>query len=482
MTTLVTTRPILILLNTLLLASMMACTQQSNNSNSQNAEDTVSDNQKADGYKGIWFTLNQFYEYGDKYSGGLGTYTAKHIPLAMYAPEADKTFFVYGGTTGEKDRYLLCMIGSYDHATGMVSKPTIVHDKQGVDDPHDNPSLSIDAEGYLWVFVSGRGQRRPGFKYKSNAPYSIDSFERITEEEMTYPQPWYIPGKGFLHLFTKYTGVRELYFETSPDGITWTEDRKLSGIREGADTLGGHYQLSNQYNGKVVTFFNWHPNGDVDKRTNLYYVQTTDFGNTWTTIDGQPLTLPLTAVDAPARVMDYYSQNKNVYLKDVNFDENGNPIGLYVTSGGHEPGPKNDPREWHVIHWNGSAWEDRVVCTSDHNYDMGSLFVSDDAWKVIAPTENSPQKYGGGGEVAIWKSTDKGKTWNREQQVTQQSERNHNYMRRVVHGKDPFYYFWADGNPDTLSISKMYYGDSQGHYWQLPYTMQADTEKPLSNK
>ena len=36
----------------------------------------VSQNPGADGYKGIWFTLGQFSEYGDKYSGGLGTYTA----------------------------------------------------------------------------------------------------------------------------------------------------------------------------------------------------------------------------------------------------------------------------------------------------------------------------------------------------------------------------------------------------------------------
>ena len=456
-----------------------ACTPKEKNDSAQAVEDSVQNYQKAEGYRGIWFTLNQFYEYGDKYSGGLGTYTAKHAPLAIYAPEVNKTFFVYGGTTGEKNRYLLCMIGSYDHASEMVSKPTVVHDKQGVDDPHDNPSLSIDAEGYVWVFVSGRGQKRPGFKYKGKEPYSIDDFERISEEEMTYPQPWHIPGKGFLHLFTKYTGVRELYFETSPDGITWTEDQKLAGIREGNDAKGGHYQISNRRGEKVVTFFNWHPNGDVDKRTNLYYLQTTDFGKTWSTIDGKPVNLPISEVDASARIMDYYSQNKNVYLKDVNFDENGNPIGLYISSGGHEPGPKNDPREWHVIHWDGTAWEDHIICTSDHNYDMGSLFVNENEWMVIAPTENSPQQYGGGGEVVIWKSADKGKSWSKKEQVTQQSERNHNYIRRVVNGKNPFYYFWADGNPDTLSISKMYFGDRQGNYWQLPYTMNADNEKPL---
>jgi hypothetical protein len=53
---------------------------------------------KADGYNGIWFTLGQKSEHGDKYSGGLGTYTADHIPIAIYAPQVKKTFFVYGGT------------------------------------------------------------------------------------------------------------------------------------------------------------------------------------------------------------------------------------------------------------------------------------------------------------------------------------------------------------------------------------------------
>ncbi|MBW8330644.1 MAG: hypothetical protein K0M40_01375 [Prolixibacteraceae bacterium] len=51
-------------------------------------------NSKSDGYKGIWFTLGQFSEFGDKYSGGLGTYTANHIPMTIYAPEVKKTFLL----------------------------------------------------------------------------------------------------------------------------------------------------------------------------------------------------------------------------------------------------------------------------------------------------------------------------------------------------------------------------------------------------
>ena len=91
------------------------------------------------------------------------------------------------------------MIGYFDHKKSVVGKPIVVYDKRNVDDPHDNPSLSIDDKGYLWVFVSGRGRSRPGFIYRSKSPYDISSFDLVQESEMTYPQPWFIPGLGFMY-------------------------------------------------------------------------------------------------------------------------------------------------------------------------------------------------------------------------------------------------------------------------------------------
>src|SRR4051794_2754773 len=83
---------------------------------------------KADGYRGIWFTLGQKSQFGDKYSGGLATYTANHVPIAIYSPKTNKTFFVYGGTIKGKN-HLLIMASYFDHSTGKVPRPTIVHDK-----------------------------------------------------------------------------------------------------------------------------------------------------------------------------------------------------------------------------------------------------------------------------------------------------------------------------------------------------------------
>jgi hypothetical protein len=452
---------------------------------------------RIDGYKGIWFTLGQFYgkgtgeepyapasrqpvfPYGDKYSGGLGTYTAKHVPLAIYAPQVEKTFFVYGGTTGPNDRYLLCMISYYDHREHRVPRPVVVHDKQGVNDPHDNPSLAIDEQGHLWVFVSGRGRVRPGFKYRSTEPYSIDGFELISEEELTYPQPHHVAGEGFLHLFTKYTGVRELYWERSEDGRDWTEDRKLAGIREPGTERGGHYQTSASLGKRVGTFFNRHPNGNVDRRTDIYYVETRDLGETWTTIDGTELSPPLMEVDNPARVVDYATQGLNVYLKDMDFDADGHPVLLYITSPGHEPGPPNDPRHFCIVRWDGEAWQSTQICPTDHNYDMGSLYLSDDVWTVRVPSTAGPQPYHGGGEIVDWQSRDRGATWTKARQITEQSVRNHNYARRPIGAQDPFYAFWADGDPTKMSESRLYFANSAGdRVWQLPYEMDGESAEP----
>ncbi|MCK5463458.1 MAG: BNR-4 repeat-containing protein, partial [Bacteroidales bacterium] len=292
------------------------------------AQDSKSlNNLKVNGYRGIWFELNQKYEYGDKYSGGLGTYTAKHIPLAAYAPAVDKTFFVYGGTVDSDQRHLLCMIGEFDHKTQLVSRPTVVYDKSGVDDPHDDPTIMIDDDGYIWVFVSGRGNSRKGIKLRSNEPYDINEFTQVSMEVFAYPQIWNTK-IGFFHFFTKYTGVRELYFETSSDGFTWTEDAMLAGIKESPVKKSGHYQVSNHFNdGAIIgTFFNRHRDGHPDTRTDLYYIQTRDFGETWEDIDQRTASLPMTEVEISQRIIDYQSMNKNVYMKDMGFDSKGNPV------------------------------------------------------------------------------------------------------------------------------------------------------------
>jgi hypothetical protein len=451
------------------------------------ADDVDTVKPQDDGYRGIWFTLGQytdapygkgnwksFWDYGDKYSGGLGTYTAKHVPIAIYAPEAKKTFFCYGGSRAGK-RYLYNMISYYDHVNDRVPRPTIVHDKGGVNDPHDDSSLAIDEQGHLWVYVAGRGRVRPAFVYRSVRPYDIERFELISSDEICYPQPWPIAGKGILELFTKYTGVRELYWNVRRTDGSRGQDQKLAGME-------GQYQTSFRSGQRVITAFNRHPGGHPDRRTDLYYLETRDMGATWQTVDGVSVDPPLTEPRNAARVNAYSDDKRLVYLNGITLDGDGNPVVLVVTSSSHLPGPQGDPRSWEVLHHKDGRWHIRPVTNSTHNYDTGPIWIeADGTWRIAGPTEIGPQRWGGGGEVTVWTSRDQGATWTRDRQVTRNSPRNHSYVRKVLNAEpdSPFFMLWADGHADKLSVSRLYFANRDGtQVRRLPYDMDGQFANP----
>jgi hypothetical protein len=430
---------------------------------------------KDDGYRGIWYSNQpQDDEYVYKYSGGLGTYCAKHRPFAVYAAKADKTFFCYGGTEGE-NRTLLHMVSYYDHKTGMVPRPTILLDKQTTD-AHDNPVMAIDAEGYIWIFSSSHGTGRPSFISVSEEPYSVESFERVLTTNFSYTQPYYLAGQGFLFLHTRYAeGQRRLFWMTSLNGRDWTEPEMLAHIEM------GHYQISWPHEDKVGTAFNLHPAPQgLNWRTNLYYVETDDFGRSWHNVQGEAIQPPLTEADNPALVHDFRAEGRNVYLKDLAYDSQGRPVILFLTSGGYESGPVNDPRLWQTARWTGDQWEITGSIQSDNNYDMGSLYVeSDSLWRIIGPTQPGPQRYNTGGEVAVWTSPNQGHTWTMTRQLTHDSPRNHTYCRKPINAHPDFYAFWADGNAREVSQSRLYFCNREGdRVYMLPAKMEGDFAEP----
>ncbi|MBW3596368.1 MAG: BNR repeat-containing protein [Planctomycetes bacterium] len=446
-------------------------------------------NQKDDGYRGVWY-MNQPSgdEYVYKYSGGLGTYCAKHQPFAVYRPEVGKTFFVYGGATKDDNRRLLHMVSYFDHKTKTVPRPTILLDKK-TGDAHDNPVLSIDDAGHLWIFATSHGTARPSYIHRSKKPYDIEDFElvpavrqdgdeQVPISNFSYMQAWHVPQRGFVCFFTKYNhpAKRTNMMMSSRDGVHWRPWRTLAAIEE------GHYQISAVGDSRAGAAFNYHPQGKgLNWRTNLYYLETPDLGETWRTAAGRPLSLPLTEPENPALVHDYSRLGLNVYLKDIRFDADDRPVILFLTSKSYESGPKNDPRTWTTARWTGTQWDIHPAFTSDNNYDMGSLWIDEDgAWRIIAPSETGPQPYNPGGEAAMWLSDDQGRSWRKQKQLTSGSERNHTYIRRPVNAHPDFYAFWADGHGRQPSLSRLYFCNRAGEVFVLPREMD-DTAKPERN-
>jgi len=242
----------------------------------------------------------------------------------------------------------------------------------------------------------------------------------------------------------------------------------------------GHYQISAASANKAGSAFNYHPEEKgLNWRTNLYYMETPDFGDTWQAADGTRLELPLTDVASPALVCDYESEGLNVYLKDIRIDQGGRPVILYITSKGYEAGPRNDPRTWTTAQWTGEFWEIKTAMTSDNNYDMGSLYLENDGtWRIIGPTETGPQPYNPGGEMAMWASDDQGVTWEKTKQLTSESERNHTYSRQPLNAHTDFYALWADGHGRKPSISNLHFCDKSGQARSLPRVMVEEHEEP----
>ncbi|NQV32430.1 MAG: BNR-4 repeat-containing protein [Phycisphaeraceae bacterium] len=451
------------------------------------AQDRVTLNEKDDGYRGIWYMnqpLKSVYKY--KYSGGLGTYCAKHKPFAVYCPSVKKTFFCYGGTTKASNNSLMHMVSYYDHEKKVVPRPTILLDKK-TGDAHDNPVISVDAKGHIWIFSTSHGTSRRSYIHRSRRPYDIDAFEMVSATRLqdgrkvpiknfSYFQAWHLPDRGFVCFFTKYGwgADRALVFMTSPDGVEWSKWQRLASMAK------GHYQVSGATNAKAASAFNYHPKkGGLNYRTNLYYMETPDLGRSWQSVDGKPLKLPLTSEKTPALVRNYEKDGLKVYLKDIRFDKQGRPFILYITCKGFESGPKNDPRTWTLAHWDGGKWHIQEITTSDNNYDMGSLYLENDAWRVIGPTETGPQAHNPGGEMALWESKDRGKTWKRLKRLTGNSERNHTYARAPVNAHPDFYALWADGHGRQPSISSLYFCNRAGEVYALPRRMSGLYAKPI---
>jgi len=212
----------------------------------------VTRNAPDDGYRGIWY-MNQPSgdEYVYKYSGGLGTYCAKHQPFAAYCKAAHKTFFCYGGAAKGSLRRLVHMVSLFDHTTGLVPRPTILLDKN-TDDAHDNPVLSVDANGHVWVFSTSHGRGRPSFVHRGLRPYDVSAFARVAAtrpeadgrrvaiDNFSYMQAWHAGEAGFVCFFTRYgwPAARTPAFMTSRDGREWSAWQRLAAIPAAATNRG----------------------------------------------------------------------------------------------------------------------------------------------------------------------------------------------------------------------------------------------------
>jgi len=232
----------------------------------------------------------------------------------------------------EENRRLLIMVSYYDHKTGMVPRPRILlvvkrtpRSKPDAGNGCDGPT--VDLRRMLWDSAT--------FVHLPRRGAVLHRLIRAgCEKAFSWPQPWYLEGRGFVLFYTVYDdSINRLCAISSKDGMSWSEPTVLAAIE------AGHSQVSWRFKDKVGTAFEYFPR---KRRSMLVPISTTwrpatspDMGE----CKGEKLDLPLTTVDNKAMVQDYAASGRLIFVKDVTFDTRGNPIILYMATKSHRLGP-----------------------------------------------------------------------------------------------------------------------------------------------
>lgn len=424
-------------------------------------------------YRGLWYgNQRQTDGYGWKYSGGLATYPQQILPIALYAPEVRRTFFCYCGA--DANGKIENTLSYYDHDTETFGDPLVVL-RRDTWDAHYQTSLAIAPDGHILVFCNSHGvgielpKSDPtygkAYILRSRSPFDITAFDCILEDNFSYSQVWSVNDGKLVWLHTRYEAdqegkaVRPLYVSNSADGITWSPRKQVTDVEKGS------YQVSWTDGKRVAMIFDYHPEPvGLNARTNLYYLESWDAGATWTNCAGEGVALPLTEPKNAALVRDFAAEGLLVYVKDLDFDVQGNPWVLVVTSHGCWSGPSGGPRELLLGHFNGKHWSWSPICAVDHNYDHGSLWVqSETDIEIVFPSGPGSQPFTTGGDLFRWTSNDGGQTWQSHLIPNKEAAGQQTYVRKVLNAHPDFHCLWASADALEPSPVRLHFADKQGN-------------------
>lgn len=429
----------------------------------------ANERQAEDPFQGIWYAsgsgetanMRTFPGNAYVYCGAKATYCAWHRPMAVYAAEVDKTFFVFGNAENSP------AISCYDHGAGTFQRPVVLGRNPNMD-AHRNPTLLIDEEGHLYVFYGAHGH--PTRVVSAQAPYDISQWAPrtdIADPRTSYPQPWELtPGE----IFVSYRHPPGWRFRRSRDrAASWEEPQDLIRYR---DERSFPYAVTIAESGpwprKVHIAWSRVGGGTPEeqrtkplwaRRYNVYYACSEDGGIIWRRSDGSAYTLPITEETAE-KVYD--CGERGVWLKDIQLDSQGSPHVLFVESDCF-----TYETAWKLASLQERGWRVHDVATSDHMYDHGALVIlRDDDFRIYAPT-TATQPHEDGGDIEEWRSGDRGETWKNTAHITSGSTYSHNHVRTVLNherGRGDFRVFWSYGDsvypPATRDVRMHFYGEA----------------------
>jgi len=384
-------------------------------------------NEKADGSATTGYGNGYLYLEGDVRGSSLRNVWK---PQAWYfSGTYNRTYWTWIDRVGD------IKIAYYDHDTTETSQ---VYDvapatDYSIDQPHANPTIAIDNDGYIHIFY---GCHNSPMKYrKSTNPEDLTSFSGAADvvSNATYPNTAVSNDNV---IFVLYRGLgKDLYLIESADGgVNWVNNTELfdypTGDFNGVYPLG--IVLGNETPTQSIHILASTRPSAFDK---LYYMKSLDGGTTWRKADGTEITLPATTETA-----DCVESTAEAHPGDIKLNSSNEPYVLYSLN-----------ETFKFARWSGSEWVKSTIATiALRTYEHSELIVVSDDVIDAYLVEGTKEGFRGG-NIQRWRSIDRGSTWSKAEDITTDAtvERRHFYPKVVHNNVNDLKLIWMYGEPTS---------------------------------
>jgi len=393
-------------------------------------------------------------------------------PMAVYVASEQKTFCTWTGAD------LFSYVGYYDHVTHRWSR-TVKASTNYAGDTHGAPAITADKYGYLHVFAECH--TTPVEHFKSDSPYDITSWSRLTDigSACTYPCVCQMGDTIYLFVRTDHGSYKtNSYFKSTSiatDGtITWSAQRDLITWNNDADGYRIYHggvapRASDGHIGIQFTPTQTLTNGV--SRVGCFYMELDTSTDTIKDVAGNDVGSQLDytqARDTTTYNFQILSETAggNQQFGKVQLDSNGIP---HVVFGSNHTGTPY----LYYTKWNGSGWDSLTAICNIGNWQNPFDFLvrSDTRFDLACITNPTGGK---GGDVdyylfdgASWSFQSKVYDWYNNQ-GTNLPGNGPNVVYGAGYGGDApptdFQFFWSEDNGSDTSNTVRVFGWGDGLY------------------
>jgi len=289
------------------------------------------------------------------------------------------------------DSYGNIIMSAYDHTTGQLQSHKLFSNLE-IDD-HDNPSILIDHDGYIYVFFQKHSTKEGVHMMKSEFPEDIFHWtsDRILYLNDTLKYPGWIDSYTYcnpvqlssennkIYIFWRGIDGKPTFSFSSDGGENWSKGKIMIMPDRNYNFRRPYVKIYSTGKDKIhILFTDGHPR--KEKQNSVYYM--CYYKGAFHKADGTIIKNITDDAVNPREadvIYDAQKSNQKAWVWDVAEDEKGNPVVAYAKF------PNDSIHIYCYAFWNGEKWQ---------NFDL----INSGKWfpKTLVGEKETEPNYSGG--------------------------------------------------------------------------------------